>query len=84
MEFSKLLKILCCPETHQSLELAEPTLLARLNAQIQAGVTKNRAGEVVTTPIENGFVRQDRTILYPVRKNIPVMLIDEGIPLTPS
>jgi uncharacterized protein YbaR (Trm112 family) len=28
-----------------------------------------------------GLVRADNKILYPIREDIPVMLIDEGIPL---
>ena len=31
--------------------------------------------------IEAGLVREDGRILYPVRDDIPVMLIDEAIPL---
>jgi len=27
------------------------------------------------------LIRADRKILYPIRDNIPVMLIEEGIPL---
>jgi uncharacterized protein len=35
----------------------------------------------VTEPLDGGLVRADQKILYPIRENIPVMLIDEGIPL---
>ena len=31
---SELLKLLCCPETHQELHLAEPALLEELNRKI--------------------------------------------------
>jgi uncharacterized protein YbaR (Trm112 family) len=36
----------------------------------------------VTEPLSGGLIRADRHVLYPVRENIPVMLIEEGIPLS--
>ena len=76
-----LLKILCCPETHQELRLAEPGVIDKLNQQIAAGALKNCAGQVVEERIDGGLVRTDGKILYPIRGKIPVMLVDEGIPL---
>ncbi len=32
-------------------------------------------------PIDEGLVREDAKILYPVREDIPIMLIDEAIEL---
>ena len=47
-----------------------------------AGKTlRNRTGQPVTENIEGGLVREDGKFLYPVRNSIPVMLIDEAIPL---
>ncbi len=76
-----LLKILCCPETHQELRLAAATAIETLNAQIAAGTLKNRAGQPVQEKLDEGLVRADGKFLYPVRRSIPVMLVDEGIPL---
>jgi len=77
----ELLKILCCPETHQEVRLAEAAAIDKLNDQIAAGTVTNRAGQPVKEKIEGGLVRADGKYLYPVRRNIPVMLVDEGIPL---
>lgn len=77
----ELLSVLCCPETHQDLSLAEPSLLQRLNRQIAAHSLKNRAGQVVAEELHEGLVRADGKLLYPVRHNIPVMLVNEAIPL---
>jgi len=77
----ELLKILCCPETHQSVALADPSLIKALNVQIASGQLRNRAGQSVTEQIEGGLLRADGKVLYPVRSHIPVMLIDEAIPL---
>jgi uncharacterized protein YbaR (Trm112 family) len=76
-----LLQILACPESHQSLAEAESAVLAKLNERIEAGQAKNRAGAPVTEKLEGGLVRQDGTIVYPIREGIPVLLIDEGIPI---
>jgi len=76
-----LLKIMCCPETHQPIAMAEPSVIEQLNQQIAAGQLKNRAGQPVKEKIDGGLVREDKKFLYPVRGNIPVMLIDEAIPL---
>ena len=76
-----LLKILCCPETHQEVRLAEPVVIEKGNAQIAAGKLANRAGQPVKEAIEGGLIRADGKLLYPIRRNIPVMLVDEGIPL---
>jgi uncharacterized protein len=76
-----LLKILCCPETHQELRLAEPAVIEKLNGQIAAGTLANRGGKPVTEKIEGGLIRADGKLLYPIRRNLPIMLVDEGIPL---
>jgi len=76
-----LLEILCCPETHQALVLAEGATVAMINQQIARGEARNRAGQPVHAAIEGGLVRSDKKFLYPIRRDIPIMLIDEAIPL---
>jgi len=76
---STLLKILCCPETHQDIRVAEDALVAKLNRHITAGTFRNRSGQLVNEPMDAGLIRADGKLLYPVRQNIPVMLIAEAI-----
>lgn len=76
-----LLAILCCPETKQAVVLADDLLIHKVNAAIEGGLLKNKAQKPVTEKLDGGLVRSDNKILYPVREDIPVMLIDEGIPL---
>lgn len=76
-----LLAILACPETKEPVSLADEGLLARVNAAIAAGKVKNKDGQVVDQALQAGLVRQDGKLLYPVRGGIPIMLIEEGIPL---
>jgi uncharacterized protein len=78
----ELLEILVCPEDKTPLTLAGGGLLEALNAQIRQGGVKNRGGQPVTAEIKEGLVRADGKFLYPVDNDIPVMLIDEAIPLT--
>ena len=79
---AELLRLLCCPETYQDLRLAEPALLDLLNRQIASGSLKNRAGHAVSAKLDAGLVRADGKLLYPIRHNIPVMLLNEAIPLS--
>ncbi|OQW30592.1 MAG: hypothetical protein A4E19_09845 [Nitrospira sp. SG-bin1] len=77
----ELLAILCCPETKQAVSLAEEALIQRLNVAVARGELKNVGKRAVSGELDGGLIRADRKILYPIRSNIPVMLIEEGIPL---
>ncbi len=76
-----ILKCLCCPETHQPLALADPALIGQLNDQLLAGKLRNRAGQAPAGRIDGGLLRQDGTFLYPIHGNLPVLLVDEAIPV---
>ena len=81
MPAAELLDILVCPETKQPLRLADEALLSRLNSAISAGSLENRAGAQVRVSLDAGLLRQDGELLYPIRDDIPIMLLDEAIPL---
>lgn len=76
----ELLEVLCCPADRTGVRLATPEELESLNARIAAGVTNN-AGAAPGERLEAAIIRVDGTFAYPVREEIPVMLIDEAIPL---
>jgi uncharacterized protein YbaR (Trm112 family) len=78
----ELLKILCCPETHQPLAPAEASLVEKLNQQIALGELQNRVGQNLSAPIEGGLLRSDGRRLYPIRGNLPILLVDEAIEMT--
>lgn len=77
----ELLEILVCPETKQPVRVADGVLLSRVNDAIASGAMKTRGGQPVSEAVSEGLVREDGKILYPVRDDIPVMLIDEALPL---
>lgn len=77
----ELLDILVCPESRQSLTLAAAEEVAGINKRIARREMLNRAGAVVTQQIEGALIREDRQFFYPIRDEIPIMLIDEAIGL---
>ncbi len=77
----ELLDILCCPETKENVHLVTGELIDDLNQKIEAGEIKNRGGGEVKEKMDSGLMREDKKYLYPIREDIPIMLIDEAIPL---
>jgi len=75
-----LLAVIVCPESRQPLSLAADDLLARVNAAVEKGGVTNVGGDAVERPLEAGLVREDGKVVYPVRDDIPVLLVEEGIP----
>lgn len=78
----KLLDILVCPETKQAVRPADVETIDRVNQAMDDGTLRNQGGDRVKNRIEEGLVREDGKVLYPVvDKDIPVMLLDEAIRL---
>lgn len=78
---TELLSILVCPENKTPVAVVEQEVVDRINAAIASGELKNRGGEVVESGIDSGLLREDGAYLYIIREDIPVMLIDEAIPM---
>lgn len=77
----ELLDMLCCPETKEDVTLVTGEPIEKLNKLAEAGQLRNRGGEIVKEKMDSGLLRADRKFLYPVREDIPIMLIDEAIPV---
>jgi uncharacterized protein YbaR (Trm112 family) len=52
-----------------------------LNQKIEEGALQNIGGRKVNDKLDGGLIREAEDRLYPVRKNIPVMLVEEAIQL---
>jgi uncharacterized protein YbaR (Trm112 family) len=78
---SELLDILCCPETKENVTLVEGDLINAINKKIEEKGIVNRGGNPVDDKMDAGLMREDKKYLYPIREDIPIMLIDEAIPL---
>ena len=81
MVHPELLEILACPENKTPVRLADAGLLEKLNQQVRAGTLKNRGGAVVGEPLTEALVREDGKFVYAVRDDIPIMLVEEAIPV---
>ena len=77
----RLLNILRCPVTHKGLSLAKGEILERLNEAIKAGNVSNRDGAPVVLPLPEALITDDKRLLYPINKGIPVLLEGESISL---
>ena len=78
---AELLALLVCPDTHQDVVLATPREITLLNEAIRLGQVRTAGGNPVDQPVEGALIRTDRSIAYPIRDGIPVMLVAEGLVL---
>ena len=79
-----LLPLLRCPLSRQSLAVAPPALLARLEGERAAGTLRNRAGLPPAGPIEAGLVRADGVLFFPIFSGIPLLVAEESVTLSPA
>ena len=77
----ELVKILVCPDTKLNVDLAPAETVEKINLAIKESIVLNVDGQSVKEPLQDGLLREDDKIIYPVRDSIPVMLIGEGIPM---
>ena len=77
----QLLEILRCPEDRTPLSLADDAMVALCNRLIEQRQLKNKAGLQVEHLLDGGLIRSDGAVLYPIIDEIPVLLVDEGIPI---
>ncbi len=76
-----LLAILVCPKTKRPLTLANDDAVAALNAQVSSGAVSTVGGQKVERALEAGLLTEDGSLIYPIVDDIPVLLVEEGIPL---
>ena len=77
----EFVKILVCPDNKTPVRVASEQEIADLNQKIEDGTLQNIGGCKVNDKLDGGLIREAGDLLYPVRKNIPVMLVEEAIQL---
>ena len=77
----EFVKILVCPENRTPVRVASEQEITDLNQRIEGGIIQNIGGREVNDKLDGGLIRVAGDRLYPVRKNIPVMLVEEAIQL---
>jgi uncharacterized protein YbaR (Trm112 family) len=77
----ELVEILVCPKTRENVALAYVEIVEKIKQAISAKRIRNVDDQPVTEALQDGLIRDDGKIIYPIRDCIPVMLIGEGIPM---
>ena len=77
----EFVKILVCPDNRTPVRVASEQEIINLNQKIEEGALQNIGGRKVIDKLDGGLIREAGDRLYPVRKNIPVMLVEEAIQL---
>ena len=77
----EFVKILVCPDNRTPVRIASEQEITNLNQKIEEGSLQNISGRKVNDKLDGGMIREAGDRLYPVRKNIPVMLVEEAIKL---
>ena len=75
----KLLDILVCPATRQSLSILEAGGLEALNRAIGEGRVRRNDDDVQAEALREALVTRDRKTVYRVDDGIPVLLVEDGI-----
>lgn len=75
----KLLDILVCPSSRQSLALLESAGLDALNRAIAAGGIRRGDDAAQAEPLREALVTRDRRTVYRVDDGIPVLLAEEAL-----
>jgi uncharacterized protein YbaR (Trm112 family) len=77
----KLLDILRCPISKQSLRLADKQSLAKINAHIARGDIHSLDGTRITESWDAALITVNGTTAYPIKNGWPVMLVDKSLAL---
>ena len=77
----EFVKILVCPDNRTPVRIASEQEITNLNQKIEEGSLQNIGGRKVNDKLDGGLIREAGDRLYPVRKNIPIMLVEEAIKL---
>jgi uncharacterized protein YbaR (Trm112 family) len=75
----EVLELLQCPLTGKKLSLASDQMILRVNEAIANGNARDRIEQKVSQKIDGGLVTDDGVWLYPIREEIPTLVVEEAI-----
>lgn len=76
----ELLSILCCPATKEPLRLLEEEKLQKVNTLILKKKLHYQDNSPVEKSLTEGLITTDGKTIYRIDQDIPIMLIEQGIP----
>jgi uncharacterized protein YbaR (Trm112 family) len=77
----KLINMLRCPFDGSPLELADCSMVERVNEAVSRGEVRDFQDQKITQPIDGGLLNASGDRLYPVRGGIPTLVAGEAIHL---
>lgn len=80
----KLLTLIQCPASGQTLKVAAADLIENLNKKIEQGTLRDASDQRVEGSLDQGLITADGARLYPVRSGIPTLIADAAIELGDS
>ncbi len=78
----KLLDILVCPASRQPLGLLDRAGLDALNRAVAAGTVRRVDDSPQAETVDEALITDDRRTIYRIDDGIPVLLVEEGIPVS--
>ncbi len=81
---NELLRILCCPKSKKALRVLSTAEIETINKSIAKQQLSYTDGSIVNQPLSEGLITTDNETVYRIDEDIPVMLIEKGIPLPPT
>ena len=75
----EVLELLQCPLTGKKLSFASDQMILRVNEAIANGNARDRLEQKVSQKIDGGLVTEEEAWIYPIREEIPTLVVEEAI-----
>ncbi|MCH1494449.1 MAG: Trm112 family protein [Rubripirellula sp.] len=80
----EVLELLQCPLTGKKLSFAPDQMILKVNEAIANGNARDRIEQKVSQKIDGGLVTEEGVWLYPIREEIPTLVVEEAIDMRPT